>query len=170
MYLIGIIGIGVLGKAIKETFEKFDRINNSILVKCYDKYKSDCNNVLCMKELLDTDILFLCLPTLYSLEKEEYDKSEIYNVCKELSRCNYNGIVVLKSTVEPGTTSGLVRQFNNLCIVHNPEFLSARTAQEDFENQKHIESEWAKKFQGQHARTHPEFRLCDLKEIQNLCL
>ncbi len=36
MYFIGIIGIGVLGKAIYETLNP----NPSINLKCYDKYKN----------------------------------------------------------------------------------------------------------------------------------
>lgn len=50
----------------------------------------------------------------------------------------YNGIIVIKSTVEPETTEKLAQRFPELAFVHNPEFLSAATAKEDFRNQKHI--------------------------------
>lgn len=55
---IGIIGIGVLGNALKGTFE-FYNIN----VICYDKYKNIGESVL---ELLNCDMIFLCLPTLFN--------------------------------------------------------------------------------------------------------
>jgi UDPglucose 6-dehydrogenase len=132
MYKIGIVGLGVLGNAIKKSFEFLD-IN--IIIKCYDKYKNIGNGVF---ELLDSNLIFLCLPTLYNKELEEYDKTEIYNICNELNNCNYKGIVLVKSTVESGTTLQLSKLFNNLNLVHNPEFLTARTAEIDYINQKHI--------------------------------
>lgn len=133
-YTIGIIGIGVLGTAIKETFASYNTniISNII---CYDKYKKIGNNIL---DTCICDIIFICLPTEYNDDKKEYDKSEIYNVFEELSRYNYKGYIILKSTVEPKTTIHLSFIFNNLNIIHSPEFLSARTAIEDFKNQKHI--------------------------------
>ena len=133
-YSIGIIGIGVLGTAIKETFASHDTniISNII---CYDKYKKIGNGII---DTCICDIIFICLPTEYDNDKKEYNKSEIYNVFEELSRYKYKGYIILKSTVEPKTTIHLSFIFNNLNIIHSPEFLSARTAMEDFKNQKHI--------------------------------
>mgnify|MGYP001081794768 CR=1 FL=1 len=129
-YKIGICGIGVVGSAILNCFEKI-----GLPIEFYDKYK---NNGIGSKEyLLSTDIIFLCLPTIYSENKKEYDKSELYEICTYLSTNKYKGLVVVKSTVEPGTCRNLYKKFN-LSILHNPEFLTARTAEEDFENQSHI--------------------------------
>lgn len=43
----------------------------------------------------------------------------------------------MKSTVEPGTTAELIEAYG-LRVVHNPEFLTARSAAKDFEEQFHI--------------------------------
>ena len=40
--------------------------------------------------------------------------------------------------MEPGTTENILNKYPNLKIIHNPEFLTARTATDDFINQKHI--------------------------------
>lgn len=125
---IGIVGLGVVGNAVYTYFKKY--LSNTI---GYDKYKNIGNKT----DILDCNILFLCLPTLYNEEMKEYDKSSIYEVCNYLSDNKYNGLVVLKSTIEPETSEFLSVQYN-LKIVHNPEFLSANTAVEDFENQTHI--------------------------------
>jgi len=143
--IIGIIGVGVLGNAIKETFETFETFNTTI-IKCYDKYKKnsiECNSVyssICSSvlDMCDCNIIFLCLPTQYDNETKEYNKSEIDSVCEELNQYKFKGIVILKSTVEPNTTIMLSNKYTNLNIVHSPEFLTARTATEDFKNQKHI--------------------------------
>lgn len=125
---IGVCGIGIVGKALKNVFEK-----KGINVKAYDKYKK----IGKIKDLLNTDINFLCLPTLYSENKKEYDKSAIHSTCEYLSKYNYKGLTVIKSTIEPGTCRSLTTSYK-LNILHNPEFLSAKTAEEDFKNQEHI--------------------------------
>ena len=125
---IGIAGIGVVGGAVLKSFEQ-----HSIDVKGYDKFK----NIGSLDDLLGTDIVFLCLPTLYSHELGCYDKTALHDVCKQLSEKKYNGLVVIKSTIEP-TTSDYLAENYNLNIMHNPEFLTARTAYEDFHYQQHI--------------------------------
>lgn len=146
-YSIGIIGIGVLGTAIKETFETFEKLQNNqtsqnILstissIISYDKYKGIGTSIL---DMCKCDIIFLCLPTEYDNDKKEYDKSEIEHVFSDLAMYEYKGIIILKSTVEPQTTSSIYKHYKyaGLQIIHSPEFLTARTATDDFMNQKHI--------------------------------
>lgn len=128
MITIGIAGVGFVGNAVKSFFEKYENII------AYDKYK-ELNT---KEDILKSDILFLCLPTLFNENINEYEKSEIYEVCDFLNLNKYKGTVILKSTVEPETTAKVSEKYNNLKILHNPEFLTARTAVEDFANQKHI--------------------------------
>ena len=49
-----------------------------------------------------------------------------------------NNIIIIKSTVIPGTTETYVKRFPNLNIVFNPEFLTERTARLDFINTARI--------------------------------
>lgn len=129
---VSIIGLGFVGGAMYKSF-----LDKKISVFGYDKYNKtiDMGPIeLCLK----TEISFLCLPTLFDEVKNCYDKSAIIEVCTFLNDNNYKGIVVLKSTVEPKTISSLCNLFKNLNLVHNPEFLTARTAYNDFHNQKHI--------------------------------
>ena len=125
---IGIIGIGCVGNAIYQNF-----LDKGINVIAYDKYKK----IGILEDLIKTDILFLCLPTLYNEELNEYDKTAIVEICEYLLMNKYQGLVVIKSTVEPGVTQELSVKYN-LNLFHNPEFLTARTAYQDFNNQKHI--------------------------------
>lgn len=126
--IIGIIGIGFVGNALKESFKK-----NSINLKLYDKYK----NIGCFEDILESDIVFLCLPTNIN-NKKILDKTEIVNICNELNLNNFKGLIVIKSTIEPTTIEFLSKNFVDLNFIHNPEFLTARTAEEDFHNQSHI--------------------------------
>lgn len=128
MISVGIIGVGFVGGAILQSF-----IEHKICVIPYDKYKNIGN----FEDILDTDILFLCLPTLYNVDIAEYDKSAIFEVCGLLNKYQYQGIIINKSTVEPGVTQKLAEEYD-LILLHNPEFLTARTAYHDFHNQTHI--------------------------------
>lgn len=129
-YNIGICGIGIVGSAILNCLQK-----KNLSIKQYDKYKN--NGIGKIKDLLETNIIFMCLPTLYSESKKQYDKNSICEICEYLNKNNYKGIVIIKSTIEPGTCRILQKKYN-LNIIHNPEFLSSKTAEKDFENQKHI--------------------------------
>ena len=129
--VISVLGLGFVGGSMKKSFElkKVDVIG-------YDKYKDEFkdNFIDCLK----SDIAFLALPTVFDEETMEYDKSCIREVCGDLMKNNFEGLVVIKSTVEPTTTLQLSKEFPSLKLVHNPEFLTAATAFEDFHNQEHI--------------------------------
>ena len=125
---IAIIGVGVVGGAILKSFNLKD-----INVLTYDIKNNSENDLI--KCITESDIIFLCLPTLYNKIRKEYNKDAIHNICKKLVKYNYKSIVILKSTVEPGVTQELYKKYK-LDIFHNPEFLTARTAFEDFHNQK----------------------------------
>jgi nucleotide sugar dehydrogenase len=127
MNIISIIGLGFVGGAIYRSFKE-----KNINVIGYDKNKTYDS----FEECLLSDIMFLCLPTQFDKVTKSYDKSIIIEVLNNLN--NYNGLVIIKSTVEPNTTNQLQEQFPNLKLFHNPEFLSAATAYEDFHSQSHI--------------------------------
>lgn len=129
---IGIAGIGCVGNALLEDLVEKSKINNTQIIS-YDKFK----NIGSFDDLINTEFVFLCLPTLYNQELNAYDKTGIYKTCDKLSEIKYQGLVIIKSTVEPTTCQNLVQQYH-LNIVHNPEFLTARTSINDIRNQKHI--------------------------------
>jgi len=126
--IISIIGLGFVGSAMKKCFEE-----KNILMRNYDKFK----DVGSIEQTLMSDICFLCLPTLYDETINGYDLTPIHETFKYLQDNHYAGIVVVKSTVEPLTCNKLKDKYQ-LNILHNPEFLSAKTAFEDLKNQNHI--------------------------------
>jgi UDPglucose 6-dehydrogenase len=127
---ISVIGLGFVGSAMFESF-KHRGVSN---LSGYDKYKK----IGKLEECLDSNLIFLALPTPYHEKKAEYDKTAIIETLSRLSEESFTGLVILKSTVEPETTCELSKNFINLKIVHNPEFLTERTALDDFNNQSHI--------------------------------
>lgn len=129
MVKVSIIGVGFVGDAMRKSFTV-----KGIKVYAYDKYKKFNT----FKECLDSKFMFLCLPTIFNKSTFEYDKNPIYETCEKLVKYNYKGLVIIKSTVEPETTIRLCKKYSMLKFIHNPEFLTAATAYEDFHNQTHI--------------------------------
>jgi UDPglucose 6-dehydrogenase len=132
---ICIYGLGFVGNSMYTSFKNKGMIENTNLFG-YDKFKD--GGVGNIASGLDCDIIFMALPTMYNEITGCYDKEPINECCKYLESHNYSGLVVIKSTVEPETTDNLSHTYKNLSFVHNPEFLTARTAYEDFHNQTHI--------------------------------
>jgi UDPglucose 6-dehydrogenase len=129
---IGLIGVGFVGNALLKSFRK-----KNIHITAYDKYKKNVD-LNTFKECLDTDILFLCLPTLFDYKLDMYDMKALSEVCDELNNIKYPNLVVIKSTITPHTTEAFCQQYPNIQFCHNPEFLKAKSAFEDFHNQDHI--------------------------------
>jgi len=127
---VGIIGLGFVGSAMEKSFSLL-----GVNPIGYDKFKN--GGIGTFEQVIQAKILFLCLPTPYDSESHSYDKSAIYETCEALEKIKYKGLVVIKSTIEIGTIEFLEKSWP-LYYIHNPEFLTARTAFEDFHTQTHI--------------------------------
>ena len=132
---VGVCGLGVVGSTVLKSFNK--RLSNNFyspICFSFDLYK----NINKFSNMLEAEILFLCLPTEISSETKTYNLEPILSTLSELEKNNFKGLLVLKSTLVPGTCKKLCETFPNLCLLYNPEFLSVKTSLEDFENQKQI--------------------------------
>ena len=118
---IGIIGWGVVGSACGNGF----KILNHTVRHCDPKYGTTINNVL------DTDIVFVCVPTP-SLPSGACDTTLIKDTVLQLKNFNYSGVIAIKSTTNPGTTQSLIDQYQDYNICYVPEFLREVSAEEDF--------------------------------------
>ena len=127
--MIGILGQGFVGNAIYEKFKKYYEI------KTYDLDASKCNSTA--EETLSQEIVFVCLPT--PMDKDGSCHTGILEeAIAGISNLGEAKIVVIKSTIPPGTTDRLNKEYSNLKIVFNPEFLTERNAVEDFKNTSRI--------------------------------
>lgn len=128
-----ILGLGFVGSAMEQSFN-VKNCYNKYDIHGYDKYK----NINTFDVCLDAQIIFLSLPTLYNSSLKSYEYDSIYETCYLLEKNDYKGVIVIKSTVEPTLIEQLAQKYKSLDFIHNPEFLTAKTAYEDFHNQKHI--------------------------------
>ena len=132
---LGIVGQGYVGSAVKEIMSKYYEI------KTYD-LNGNCNCET-IGELIDTsDIIFVCVPTPMKKDRS-CDTSIVESVVKDINNVCYvrnykNKIIVIKSTIPPGTTERLDNVYKHINIVFNPEFLTEANFIEDFKNQDRI--------------------------------
>ncbi len=130
MINLGIIGYGIVGKA---TAHGFKRSNYKIYH--YDKFVA--GNTL-EETVKKSQIIFICLPTPYkgdriSLSIIDENIAEITKVTDGTDK-----IIVIKSTVIPGTTANYSKKYPKSHFIFNPEFLTEAHANEDFINADRI--------------------------------
>ncbi len=129
---VGVIGNGFVGQAIGFGFIPI------LPVHTYDKDPNKCMNTL-EETVNDSDIIFVSVPT--PMNKDGSISVDIVRaVLQDITRVNKrsDNIVIIKSTIVPGTTGAFAEEFPNLKLVFNPEFLTERHARFDFLNQSRI--------------------------------
>lgn len=131
---VSVVGLGFVGSAMVNSFRLKGYVDD-VDIFIYDKFKD--GGVGKFSDVLSGEIVFLALPTMYDENQQSYDMDAIEEVSGMLVEHEYKGAVVIKSTVLPEATDMLCDKYC-LNFVHNPEFLTARTANDDFHNQTHI--------------------------------
>ncbi len=121
---IGVVGYGVVGKAVSAGFLK-----KGHAVYINDPYMSqNCPKIgLAIK----CELIFLCLPTPCK-QTGEIDLSTLDAVIAEFAKYQKCPPLIIKSTVVPGTTDRYTEKYPNLTFAVNPEFLREKTALKDF--------------------------------------
>ena len=145
MYKIGIVGRGFVGSAVEFGFSPQTGCDVDDLY-IYDKDKS--RSLHSLEDLvLYSDFIFLSVPTpsnedgSINLSYVEDALQRISEITAEIEQeispvpTDLDNIVLIRSTVTPGTTKSLQQKYQNLRLVFNPEFLTERSANFDFINQ-----------------------------------
>lgn len=115
---IGILGVGMVGGALKTYLESTGKYE----VFCYDK-----KGLGSLEDVNKAEVVYLCVPTPY-VPGKGCDTSLIENAIGSITG---NKIMVIKSTVIPGTTEQIQKKFPQHKFLFNPEFLTESTADAD---------------------------------------
>jgi len=129
---VGIVGQGFVGTAT------YEGLKEHFQVYTYDKFLEDKSSCPDMKDLCKkAKIVFVCLPT--PMKKDgSCDLSILEKVVTEIDSYKLDNIIVVKSTIPPGTTQRFNKSCDNVQVVFNPEFLTEANYIEDFKNQNRI--------------------------------
>jgi len=130
--IIGIIGFGIVGRAIQAGFYLHADF------RIYDK--NPINSINDLETVCrDSEFIFICVPTPMK-KNGEADTSiveEVIQSCIDYVK-NTDTILIIKSTIPPGTTKMLQERHPDIHLVFCPEFLTARNARLDFINNARI--------------------------------
>lgn len=127
---IGIIGYGMVGQAIQYGFSNEE-------IHIYDKYKE---SEPLSEVVAKSDYLFVCLPTPIKSDQSGIDLTIINSNIKKIVSLSEgtDKIIIIKSTVIPGTTKKYIQKYKKSLFCFNPEFLTERAFLQDFINADRI--------------------------------
>ncbi|HEX5038146.1 MAG TPA: nucleotide sugar dehydrogenase [bacterium] len=131
MSTIGFVGFGVVGQATAKGF----KTKHTIL--SHDKFKtSDTLD----KVIAESEFIFLCLPTPMTGDYSRIDLTILEEAVHQIAPkiAGTDKILVIKSTVVPGTTARFAKTYPKTHFAMNPEFLREKTAEWDFMNPDRI--------------------------------
>ena len=122
---VGLIGNGFVGRAIYENLKQL----HDFLIFDKNPKLSDCDDISHITK--GCKYIFVAVPTPMHLDGSP-DLSIVFDVMGQIFESyNYN-VVILKSTVVPGTCREIKRRFPGIRIVFSPEFLTEANSIDDF--------------------------------------
>lgn len=128
---IGVIGLGVVGKAVKFGLEK--KLGHTIYTYTRSDEPSKLNEVFKKSE-----IIFICVSTPQAIDGS-CDITNVVDICTKLNtlakKAKKKKDVVIKSTTDPRFIQTMDKKFPYLRLAFNPEFLKENAAVHDFCNQ-----------------------------------
>lgn len=125
---VGVIGWGVVGKATGAAFS-LDPENK---IFWYDK---NIKGPFSFDEVIKkSDFIFICVPTPMFHDNSGIDLSIVKGVVAKVASKikNTRKILVIKSSVVPGTTRAFAKKYPGVRFAMNPEFLTEANAAWDF--------------------------------------
>ncbi len=125
-FKVGVIGNGFVGEAQAFAFAP----TTNLRIYDLDPLRSSHS----LEEILECQFIFVCVPTPMKKDGSQ-DTSYIETVFETATP---GPIYIIKSTILPGTTEKLSKQYPKLDIVFSPEFLTERTAKLDMLTQARI--------------------------------
>ena len=121
---IGVIGVGMVGTPLARYFEEQREYRRGKELFLFDTnpYKN------CSDDIGRADVIFVCLPTPPAKD----GSCDLSHISSAVKRIWGSKIIVIKSTVSPGTTESLQKKYPRHKFLFNPENLTERNAWEDF--------------------------------------
>ena len=141
---IGIVGKGFVGSAVQFGFSPNTGCDAE--VRAYDKDPNKSQHTL--EEVVnESDYIFISVPTP-SNDDGSINLDIVDDALRSINEINNrDNVILLRSTMVPGSTLAFQKKYPKLNIVFNPEFLTERSANFDFINQNQRSNQYYFKYQ-----------------------
>jgi nucleotide sugar dehydrogenase len=123
---ISIIGLGSVGNAAFTVLQEHHSVTGY-----------DIDGRGSWEDVISSEATLVCVSTDAG-DNNRLDMSNINSVAKRLSDDTYQGVMIVKSTLQPGTMDSIAKRHPNLNISYVPEFLREKDAIEWFANPDRI--------------------------------
>lgn len=118
---VGVVGLGSVGEAAFSTFsEHFHTVG------------FDIDGRGNWDEILASNVAVVCVPT-NATDDARLDVSHVMNVAEKLAADAFSGLMIVKSTLQPGTMDTINEMHPSLRVAYAPEFLREKDALEWFQ-------------------------------------
>lgn len=118
---VSVVGLGSVGEAAFSTFSKhFHTVGFDL------DGRGDWN------EILASNVAVVCVPT-NATDDSQLDVTQVMDVAEKLVAGSYSGLMIVKSTLQPGTMDAINERHPSLRVAYVPEFLREKDALEWFQ-------------------------------------
>lgn len=129
---IGIVGFGIVGQALAYGFSQ-PEVADKYHIKYYDKFKESSS----LEDVVgESEFIFICLPTPMKADESGINLSIIEQAMAQITKMTNSSdkIIIIKSTIVPGTTAHFEKKYPKSNFCFNPEFLTEANYLDDFLN------------------------------------
>ena len=119
---VGVVGLGSVGDAAFTTFSNH-----------FHTVGYDVDGRGNWKEIVSSDVAIVCVPT-NAASDGQLDMTHIMDVAHKLAEKSFSGLMIIKSTLQPGTMDAINERFPHLRAAYAPEFLREKDALEWFQS------------------------------------
>jgi len=127
---VGIIGLGFVGGAVLNAYKLKGHHVHTFDVD--ERKNPTCSSF--EEFLTNANLIYVAVPTPMN-SSGECDTSIVEGVVHDLCMTDSQKVIIIKSTVPPGTTERLQERYPNHYILFNPEFLTEANYLDDYLNQ-----------------------------------
>jgi len=156
---IGLIGYGIVGKAVEHGFK--DKCN----VFIYDPKLPEKSETSIKDLILKVDFVFIAVPTpMLDIYGGPSDTSIMDSVMTEVNNACIDvikpPIIIIKSAILPSRLADYAKFFPSLKLVKSPEYLTDKNSMDDFVNAKLLVLGGEREYTDQVEKLFKEFSIC----------
>ena len=119
-----VTAVDIVPEKVEQINRRTSPIQDAYIEKYFAEKELDLTATLDGREAYsDADFVIIAAPTNYDSKKDFFDTSAVEAVIELVLACNPEAIMVIKSTVPVGYTSGVREKYRTKNILFSPEFL-----------------------------------------------
>jgi len=119
-----VIAVDILPEKVEKINRRISPIQDDYIERYLAEKELDLTATLDAREAYSqADFVVIAAPTNYDSKKNYFDTSAVESVIRQVLACNPDAVMVIKSTIPVGYTTGIREKTGSRNILFSPEFL-----------------------------------------------